>query len=69
MAKYNVLEPLSFVKNGKVVRYTHPAIDVQLDEAVAKKLGDKVHRSGEPEPEPESKDADAKPAPKAAEKK
>ena len=61
MGKYRILKPVTFLKGNKVVRYRKPSTDaVNLDDAVAKKLGDKVRAVGEAGPVVEEEKPDTK---------
>jgi hypothetical protein len=47
MGKYRVTAPVSYLSGKKVVRYSRPHNEVvEIDDAVAKKLGDRVEKVG-----------------------
>ena len=63
MGKYRVVKPTSYVQGSKVVFHTKPSVEaINIDDAVAGKLGDAVERvGGEPAPEQAEQPADPKP--------
>lgn len=65
MGKYRVLEPVTYVEGKAVIMHKRPADVVTIDDDVAKKLGDKVQRLGQPEPDPPS-DPESEKTPKPA---